>query len=69
MKQGKFKRTIKLSKLNNIATFWLVPSFREFDAYETMAGITSATDIDPIISGEVYIIEDEELPYCKPLNT
>ena len=29
-KQGKFKRTTKLSKLNNVAIFWLALGFREF---------------------------------------
>ena len=33
-----------------------------------MAGFTSATNIDPIISEETHTIEDEDLPYYKPVN-
>ena len=33
-----------------------------------MAGFTSATDNNPIISEETHIIEDEEVPYYKPVN-
>ena len=43
-KQGKYKRTIMLRKYNNVATFWLAPGYRQFEAYDATAGFQEATD-------------------------
>ena len=67
-KQGQYKRTAMLSKNSNIAIFWLPLGFREFEAYEATAGFTEANDSQPIIADQVHMIEDDEIPYCKPTN-
>ena len=33
-----------------------------------MVGFISATNTYPLISEEAHIIEDEEVPYYKPIN-
>ena len=61
-KQGKFKRTVMLSKHNNVATFWLAPGFRKFEAYEATVGSNEATDSHPFIADQVHIREEDETP-------
>ena len=57
-----------LSKHNNAATLWLAPEFREFDAYEATTGFHKASYSHIFIYEEVHVIEDDEIPYCKPNN-
>ena len=66
--QGKYKRTITLSKHNNVATFWLAPGYRQFEAYEATAGFHKATDSKPFIAEEVHIIQDDDTSYRKTTN-
>ena len=58
-----------LSKHNNIATFWLAPRLRTFEAYPFSAGFQKASDSHPFIAEEVLIKEDDETSYCKSTNT
>ena len=58
--QQKYKRTVKLSKLNNVATFRLAPGFRQFEAYAATAGFHTHDNEYPIIAKEAHIIEDDE---------
>ena len=54
-----------------MATFTLAPGFRKFEAYEATAGLSDATDENPIIADETHIIKTEpqkQTPYCKPAN-
>ena len=68
--QLKYKKTIILNNDNNVATFNLAPSFREFEAYEARAGFTKS--ISPICAQEANIIKDNDnediVPYSKPVN-
>ena len=57
-----------ISKHNNVATFWLAPGFREFEAYEATAGFHKASDSHPFIAEQVHIIENDETSYSKPAN-
>ena len=57
-----------LSKQNNIATFWLAPGFRKFEAYEATAGFQKISDSHPFIPEEMHIIEDDETSYYKTTN-
>ena len=67
-KQGKIKRTVILSKNNNVATFWLAPGFREFEAYEATADFNESSNSQPFIADQVHIIEESETSYCKSSN-
>ena len=67
-KQGKFKRTVMLSKHNNVTTFWITHGFREFEAYDATAGFHEVTNSHPFIADQVNIIEEDEISYCKPTN-
>ena len=49
-KQGNFKRTLILSKHNNVAIFWLAPEFKEFEAYDATAGFNEAADSQTVIA-------------------
>ena len=69
--QQKYKRTVKLSKLNNVATSRLAPGFIKFKAYEETSGFNNTKNVDSITAKESHIIEndeDEEIPFCKPIN-
>ena len=39
-----------LSKHNNVATFWLAPGLREFEAYEATACFNAANDSHSFIA-------------------
>ena len=57
-----------LSKHNNVATFWLAPEFRKFEAYEATACFHKSSDSHLFIADQVHIIEEGETSYCKPAN-
>ena len=64
--QLQYKKTVKISKHNNVSTFQLAPSFREFEAYEAKAGFKD--DENSIITDELNISNKEMVPYIKPVN-
>ena len=57
-----------LSKHNNVATIWVAPVFREFEAYEVAVCFHKASDSHPFIVDQVHIIKEDETSYCKPAN-
>ena len=57
-KQMKFQKTVPLSSTNNVATFYMAPRFREFEAYKVKAGFKDDNKL--ILTEPVNIIEDDE---------
>ena len=57
-----------ISKHKNVATFWLAPGFRKFEAYEATTVFQKASDIHPFIAEDMHIIEENDFFYYKPTN-
>ena len=53
---------------NNVATFWLAPGYRQFEAYEATVDFQNKTDSQSFIAEEEHIIKDDETFYCNPTN-
>ena len=57
-----------LSKTTNVATFRLAPGYRNFEAYNAVAGFKEDDKLRPILCQEANIIEDDTNEYIKPAN-
>ena len=58
METNEIPKTVPLSSDNNVATFYMAPTFREFEAYEVKAGFKDSKQL--IVTEPVNIIEDDE---------
>ena len=65
-KQRKFKRTIRIHPLDNVATFWLAPGFKAYSTFCKEHDITDPPQGDnPLLAEAMHIIPDddpEEMP-------